>query len=138
MENRLIYICSPYAGNTEENITFVRQACCYAIRQGAIPLAPHLLYPQILDDNISVEREIGIRLGMEVLRRCEEVWICGDQMSEGMKWEAEYAKAREIPVRRVPACEIAENRMLQEKELEPIRGCLEIGQPDQKDVQMEM
>ena len=120
MENRLIYICSPYAGNTEENITFVRQACCYAIRQG----------PE--------EREIGIRLGMEVLRRCEEVWICGDQMSEGMKWEAEYAKAREIPVRRVPACEIAENRMLQEKELEPIRGGLEIGQPDQKDVQMEM
>ena len=91
MESRMIYICSPYAGNTEDNTAFARQACSYAISQGAVPLAPHLLYPQILNDSIPEERETGIRLGLEVLERCEELWICGDRMSEGMKREAEYA-----------------------------------------------
>lgn len=100
METRMIYICSPYAGNTEENTAFARQACGYAIRQGAVPLAPHLLYPQILNDSVPEEREIGIRLGLDILERCEELWICGDRMSAGMKRETAYAKARGIPVRR--------------------------------------
>ena len=77
MESRMIYICSPYAGNTEDNTAFARQACGYAISQGAVPLAPHLLYPQILNDSITEERETGIRLGLEILKRCEE--ICGKQ-----------------------------------------------------------
>ena len=94
METRMIYICSPYAGNTEENTAFARQACGYAIRQGAVPLAPHLLYPQILNDSVPEEREIGIRLGLDILERCEELWICGDRMSAGMKRETAYAKAR--------------------------------------------
>ena len=105
----MIYICSPYAGNTEENTAFARQACGYAIRQGAVPLAPHLLYPQILNDSVPEEREIGIRLGLDILERCEELWICGDRMSAGMKRETAYAKARGIPVRRIPVCEIMGN-----------------------------
>ena len=87
MKRRMIYICSPYAGNTEENTAFARQACGYATRQEAVPLAPHLLYPQILNDTVLEERETGIRLGLEILERCEELWICGDRMSAGMKRE---------------------------------------------------
>ena len=63
MKSRIIYICSPYAGNTEENTAFARQACGYAIRQGAVPLAPHLLYPQILNDSVPEEREQESALG---------------------------------------------------------------------------
>ena len=137
MESRMIYICSPYAGNTEENIAFARQACGYAIRQGAVPLAPHLLYPQILNDSVPEERETGIRLGLEMLERCEELWICGDRMSAGMKRETAYAKARGIPVRRIPVCEIMGNQTVQEMG-EAIREGPETSQSHQKDVQFGM
>ena len=134
MESRMIYICSPYAGNTEENTAFARQACGYAISQGVVPLAPHLLYPQILNDSIPEERETGIRLAMEILEQCEELWICGDRMSAGMKREAAYAKAKGIPIRRVPACEIMEIQTVQEMG-EAIREGPETSQSHQKDVQ---
>ena len=129
METRMIYICSPYAGNTEENTAFARQACGYAIRQGAVPLAPHLLYPQILNDSVPEEREIGIRL--------EELWICGDRMSAGMKRETAYAKARGIPVRRIPVCEIMGNQAVQELG-KGIREGPETSQSYQKNVQLGM
>ena len=137
MESRMIYICSPYAGNTEENIAFARQACGYAIRQGAVPLAPHLLYPQILNDSVLEERETGIRLGLEILERCEEFWICGDRMSAGMKREAAYAKARGIPVRRIPVCEIMESQTVQEMG-EAIREGAETSQSHQRNVPLGM
>ena len=137
METRMIYICSPYAGNTEENTAFARQACGYTIRQGAVPLAPHLLYPQILNDSVPEEREIGIRLGLDILERCEELWICGDRMSAGMKRETAYAKARGIPVRRIPVCEIMGNQTVQELG-KGIREGPETSQSYQKNVQLGM
>ena len=137
MESRMIYICSPYAGNTEDNTAFARQACGYAISQGAVPLAPHLLYPQILNDSIPEERETGIRLGLEILKRCEEIWICGDRISTGMKREAAYAKDRGIPVRWISVCEIMENQTVQEIG-EVIREGPETSHSHQKDVQFWM
>jgi len=50
-ENRrrpLVFICSPFAGDVERNLQNARLYCKYAVEQGAIPLAPHLLYPQFL------------------------------------------------------------------------------------------
>lgn len=137
MKRRMIYICSPYVGNTEENTAFARQACGYAIRQGAVPLAPHLLYPQILNDSVLEERETGIRFGLEILERCEELWICGDRMSAGMKREVAYAKAKGIPVRRIPVCEIMEYQMVQELG-EAIREGPDTSQSYQKNVQFGM
>ena len=90
MESRMIYICSPYAGNTEENIAFARQACGYAIRQGAVPLAPHLLYPQILNDSVPEERETGIRLGLEMLERCEEAIREGPDTSQSHQKNVQF------------------------------------------------
>ena len=50
-KSKLIYIASPYAGDIEKNVAFARRACRYAIHQGYIPIAVHLLYPQMLDDS---------------------------------------------------------------------------------------
>lgn len=99
--------------------------------------APHLLYPQILNDSVPEEREIGIHLGLEILERCEELWICGDQMSAGMKREAAYAKARGIPVRRIPVCEIMGNQTVQELG-EAIREGPDTSQSHQKNVRFGM
>ena len=72
---KLVYICSPYAGDIGNNIRFAGAACRYAAEQGCAPVAVHLLYPQILDDSVPSQREAGIRMGLRVLASCEELWI---------------------------------------------------------------
>ena len=36
----------------------------FAVDAGYIPIAPHLLFPQFLDDNKPKERELGLFSGM--------------------------------------------------------------------------
>ncbi|MGX8710379.1 MAG: hypothetical protein ACQGTM_09060 [bacterium] len=71
---KLVYICSPYAGDVENNVRFAKAACRYAMKQGCAPIAVHLLYPQILNDAVPSERKAGIRMGLRVLASCEELW----------------------------------------------------------------
>lgn len=96
---KLVYICSPFAGDIESNVRFARAACLYAASQGYAPVAVHLLYPQILDDNIPTQREIGIRIGLRVMASCDELWICGSRISHGMSCEITEAERIGIPVR---------------------------------------
>lgn len=103
---KLIYICSPYAGDIEENVRFARAACRYAAKQTCAPVAPHLLYPQFLNDAVPTERNTGIEMGLRLLTACDELWICGSKISEGMQKEIDEAKRLEIPVRSISTQEI--------------------------------
>ena len=48
----LVYICSPYAGgNKEKNIANAQRYCRFAVDSGCLPLAPHLYFPQFMDDS---------------------------------------------------------------------------------------
>ena len=96
---KLVYICSPYAGDIEANIRFAKDACLYSAEQGCAPVTVHLLYPQILDDAIPAQRENGIRMGLRVLASCDELWICGSRFSHGMSCEIAEAERLGIPVR---------------------------------------
>ena len=98
---KLVYICSPYAGDIETNIRFAKDACRYAAEHGCAPIAVHLLYPQILDDSIPAQRETGIRMGLRVLASCDELWICGSRISHGMGCEIAEAERFGIPVRNI-------------------------------------
>lgn len=103
MESRLVYIASPYAGDIEKNVAFAKAACRYAAAQGCTPVAVHLLYPQFLDDQVPKEREAGLKMGMRVLATCDEIWLCGERMSAGMKAEEAEAKRLGLPIQRVPS-----------------------------------
>ena len=46
----LVYICSPYSGDTEENTEKARRYSRFAADAGTIPIAPHLLFPQFLSE----------------------------------------------------------------------------------------
>ncbi|AEY67570.1 DUF4406 domain-containing protein [Clostridium sp. BNL1100] len=100
---KLVYICSLYAGNIQENIKFARAACRHAIEKNCAPIAVHLLYPQLLDDAIPAEREHGIRMGLWVLAVCDELWVCGERISQGMNYEIEEAKRLGIPIKTISA-----------------------------------
>ena len=98
---KLVYICSPYAGDIEKNIRFARDACRYALEQGCAFIAVHLLYPQFLNDGVPSQREAGIQMGLRVLASCDQLWICGEHISPGMSGEIAEAKRLGIPIREV-------------------------------------
>lgn len=87
----IVYICSPYAGDVERNTAAARRYSRFAVEAGYIPITPHLLFPQFLDDNKPKERELGLFFGNAILSKCAEMWVFGDRISEGM--EAEIKRA---------------------------------------------
>lgn len=95
----LVYICSPYAGDVEANTEKARRYSRFAVRQACIPLAPHLLFPQFMDDSIPAERSIALFMGMVLLGKCEQVWVFGRTISAGMAAEIEKAEKKNIPIR---------------------------------------
>jgi hypothetical protein len=95
----IVYICSPFAGDIESNILRAQGYCRFAVTRDTIPFAPHLLFPQFLDDDDKVQRERGLFFGIVFLCKCHEIWVFGRKVSKGMAVEIEKAKRRGIPIR---------------------------------------
>jgi hypothetical protein len=86
-----VYICSPYRSDPERNTINARRYCRFAYKQWFMPVAPHLYFPQFLNDNVPSERADALRLGLELLEDCAEVWVFGQHISEGMRAEINEA-----------------------------------------------
>lgn len=96
----LVYVCSPYRGDIEENISNARKYSRFAFDKKNIPITPHLLYPQFLDDNDLFERNIAIhKINYVLLSLCQEVWVFGDAITDGMQREILIAQKRKKPIR---------------------------------------
>ena len=95
----IVYICSPYAGDIEANIAAARRYSRFAVDARYIPIAPHLLFPQFLDDANPKERELGLFFGNALMSKCSEVWVFGSRISEGMKAEINRAKWKNYRLR---------------------------------------
>lgn len=92
------YVCSPYRGDTEANAEKARAYSRQVYEAGYCPLAPHLLFPQFLKDDISAEREAGMEMGARLLALCRALVVCGDVISEGMAKEIALAEQLRVPV----------------------------------------
>ena len=95
----LVYICSPFAGDMEGNAQKARRYSRFAVGNGAIPVAPHLLFPQFLDDRKPAERAVGIFAGLVLLGKCDQLWVFGSTISTGMAAEIEKAEKRDMVIR---------------------------------------
>ena len=95
----LVYICSPYRGNTNENIENARKYSRFAVVHHSIPIAPHLLFPQFLDDTLGEERQTAMFMNYVLLTKCVQLWVFGSSISEGMEQEIRWAKRRHMPIR---------------------------------------
>lgn len=93
------YICSPYAGEVKTNVANARRYSRFAVAEGYIPLAPHLLFPQFLNDSHPVERELGVHFGNVLMGICRELWVFGNVVSEGMDAEIRRAKRKGLRIR---------------------------------------
>ena len=96
-DSPVVYICSRYSGDVKRNTEMARRCCRCAVDQGCIPLAPHLLLPQFLSEE--TERDLAISIDLRFLSLCQELWVCGNEPSEGMRRELEQATLAGMPVR---------------------------------------
>ena len=93
----LVYICSPYAGDIERNTYRARAFSRFAVEKKYIPIAPHLLCPQYLNEE--TERWLGLKMGIVFMGKCEEIWVFGDMISEGMAAEIDKAQRMRKKIR---------------------------------------
>ena len=68
-----------------------RDAVCeFVFRNGAIPLHPFRLFGYFLDDR--VERDLVRQANNNLLRRADELWVFGEEVSDGVLFEIQYAR----------------------------------------------
>lgn len=95
----LVYIASPFASDMEHNTELAREYCRFAVTKNCIPLAPHLHYPQFMDNGDKEQRELGLFFALVLLGKCDELWVFGDRVSSGMAQEIKKAEKRSIPIK---------------------------------------
>ena len=85
----VVYVCSPYSRDIERNTANARMYSRFAVAKNTIPFAPHLLLPQY----ISEEHERGLAMFMNkvFLGKCDELWVFGNKITDGMEEEIELA-----------------------------------------------
>ena len=89
----LIYICAPFSGNVERNIKNAIKLAELAYHKGCIPLTPHLLFP-FMDDENQKHRKDAMFMDIILLGKCQELWVLGDTITEGMEKEIQVAIKR--------------------------------------------
>ena len=98
-----VYVCSPLRAPDSEtpalHLTWARAMCLKAWTAGYVPLAPHLYFPQLLDDDDPHTRAAGISLGIDLLLTVSQVFALGIPVSDGMSRELEAAMHHSILVR---------------------------------------
>ena len=96
----LVYVCSPYRGKVDENVINARKYSRFTFDEKNIPITPHLLYPQFINDNDLFERNIAIhKINYVLIGLCKEMWVFGDVITEGMEREILIAKKRKMRIR---------------------------------------
>ncbi len=101
---KCIYICSPLSAEDTkgiiENMQKAREYMYYTYRyMGKIACAPHAFLPALLNDNSQSERTLALQIGLKLLNQCEEIFVCGTRISNGMRGEILHALKRNIAVR---------------------------------------
>lgn len=96
-----VVIESPYAGNIETNLRYLRAAMHDCIMRGEAPFASHGLYtqPGVLRDEVPEERELGIQAGFVWRDAAEKTVVYVDLgMSKGMEYGVADAEKKGRPV----------------------------------------
>lgn len=87
-----VYVCSPLSGDIEHNIEKAKEYSRYVIKEGKLPITPHIYFTQLLNDDDPEERKLGMKMGLELLDDCDMLWVFGRKITDGMKKEISYWK----------------------------------------------
>lgn len=92
---RRVIIESPFAGDVERNLKYLRAAMRDSLLRGEAPFASHALYtqPGVLDDADRFERELGIEAGFAWRLAAQRTAVYADHgISPGMQLGCVHAK----------------------------------------------
>lgn len=92
----MVYICSAYSGDVEGNTEKARRYSRFAVDAGRIPIAPHLLLPQFMEEES--ERELAMFMDIAILSKCRELWVFG-KPTAGMLKEIAYAERKQMTIK---------------------------------------
>jgi len=97
---KLVYISHPISGDVRKNVKKILEICKRVHTKDIIPFPPYLASLEYLDDNNEQDRVLGIDSALETIRRgmIDELWVYGDNISDGMKEEIKVAEDKGIPV----------------------------------------
>lgn len=96
----MVYICSPFSGEKiKQNIENARRYCKFATDEGCIPIAPHLYFPQFLNDSAPDERDLAFKMNSILMSKCDELWVFGRTYSIGMQKEMKLARKKKMHIR---------------------------------------
>lgn len=112
-----VIIESPFAGNCNLNVAYARLALRHSLSLGEAPIASHLLYTQhnVLDDNNSEERKLGIDAGLAWKHVAEkQIFYTDLGWSSGMRYAKNFCVSHNI--------EIEERNILSEETLEELKN----------------
>lgn len=98
---RVAYVAHPISGDVPGNLAKIR--AWISRMQPQHPdlafIAPYVTWLECGDDDSDpVSRNLGMDRDLEVLRRCDEIWLIGSQLSPGMWIECQEAKRHGIRV----------------------------------------
>lgn len=98
---RRVIVESPYAGDVETNLKYLRACMRDCLLRGEAPFASHGLYTQdgVLDDNVPEEREHGIQAGFAWRSIADCTVVYTDLgTSRGMEYGIAHASKKGVPV----------------------------------------
>lgn len=96
-----VIIESPYAGDVEANLTYLRRCLRDSLLRGEAPIASHGLYtqPGVLRDDVPEERAHGIRAGFAWRCRAAKTIVYTDRgITNGMRAGIEHAQDLGHPI----------------------------------------
>lgn len=101
---RLVIIESPFAGDIERNLRYLRAAMRDCLKRGEAPYASHALYtqPGVLDDGDAAERKHGIEAGFAWRKHADATVVYTDLgtstgMGYGIKAALDLASYNDTP-----------------------------------------
>ena len=99
-QKRKVYVESPYAGDVENNMRYLKDCLADCLRRHENPYASHLFFTQFLDDTDLYQRKLGITLGDEWRLLCDcTVFYVDLGWSRGMLAGKDFCLDRELSYR---------------------------------------
>ena len=98
---RRVIIESPFAGDVDRNLRYLRACIRDCLLRGEAPFASHAIYTQagVLDDEVPKERQHGIEAGFAWRETADATVVYTDLgMSRGMRFGIEHAESIGHPI----------------------------------------
>lgn len=90
---KLVVVESPFEGDTARNEAYARRCVKDCLDRGESPLASHLLYTQVLRDEVPGERRLGIAAGLAWAEKADLTVVYTDLgISQGMEYGIDHAE----------------------------------------------